>query len=324
MTLGPLRLLRLFGLAAALAGIGLTAQAQDYPRDTVRSIVGFPPGGTVDFNARLIANELSRLWGQQVVVENIGGSGSALGAAAAAQAPADGYTYLVVSPAHTINASLRTDLPFDTATAFTAVTQIAASPLVLYINPALDVHSVEELIAHARANPGSLNFGFSGIGASTHLALVMFNLYADVDILDVSYLGGGPLQNAVLSGEVHGCFCGAEVMVHVDAGLLRAIAVTSPERSPVYPDLPSVSETVEGYEVEAWYGVYVPAGTPADIVSQLQQAIATILQQDTARNAYSNLGFRVIGSTPEEFAAFTQQEIDRWAEVIAQANITLD
>jgi len=311
--------------AFALCSIAASAQAQeDYPKDNVRSIVGYPPGGSVDFNARLIGNELSEKWGVQVVVDNIGGSGSALGAAEAAQAPADGYTYLVVSPAHTINASLRKNLPFDTLKDFTAVTRLAASPLGLYLNPKVDIDSVSELLDYAKEHPGELNFGFSGIGASTHLALLMFGQYAGIDLVEVPYQGGGQLQTAILSGEVDGCFCGIDVMSHVQDGNLKVIAVTTPERSPAYPDLPTVNETVDGYSVEAWYGVYVPAGTPDDIVNKLHDDIHEVLQHDKVRTAYENIGFRVIGSTPKEFAEFTREEIEKWGKIIDSEGISVE
>jgi len=314
----------LAALALCCLGTVALAQAETYPNQNVRSIVGFPPGGTVDFNARLIGNELSELWDVQVVIENIGGSGSALGAAAAAAAEPDGYTYLVVSPAHTINASLRNNLPFDTLNDFTAVTRLAASPLGLYLNPSVPIESVGELVDYARENPGELNFGYSGVGASTHLSLLMFTQYADIEITGVPYQGGGPLQTAILSGEVDGCFCGIDVMKHVPDGNLKVIAVTTPERSPTYPDLPTVGETVDGYAVETWYGVYVPAGTPDGIVQKLYSDINEILQHDNVRAAYENIGFRVIGSTPEELAAFTEQEIETWRKIIEAEGISVE
>lgn len=309
----------------ACMGIHPGALGQDYPVKPVRSIVGFPPGGAVDFNARMIAQKLSELWGQQVVVDNRGGAGSTIGAAAAAAAPADGYTYLVASPAHTINATLYKKLPYDTETAFTAVTKLVSSPLVLYLHPSVPVNSVKELIAYAKEKPGVLNFGFGGNGTSVHLASVLFNLLAGTNIVYVPYQGGGPTLLALLAGDVQLMFGGIEFMNHVSSGRLKAIAVTTPKRSTSFPELPTVAESgLPGYEVEAWYGIYVPAKTPAGIVTKLNQDIVKVLQTRDIQERYTKTGFTVVGSTPEQFSAFTRSEIEKWRKLIRFANITSD
>jgi len=317
-----LRLVPLVLSASALL-CGATARAQDWPTRPVKAVVGFPPGGAVDFTARMIGGKLGELWGQQVVIENRGGAGSTIGAAAVASAAPDGYTFLVVSPAHTINPSLYKNLPFDTRMAFAPVSQLVSSPLVLYLNPSNPARNVAELIAQAKARPGVLNYGVGGSGTSVHLASVLFNMSAGVDIVNIMYQGGGPALTAILAGDVQLMFGGVEyVNTHVRAGKLKAIAVTTPRATPAFPDLPPVSETVPGYGVEAWYGVYMPAKTPAAVINKFQQDLARVLRLPDVQATYAKNGFTIIGSTPEQFAAFTNAEIEKWRKVVQAANIS--
>jgi tripartite-type tricarboxylate transporter receptor subunit TctC len=303
----------------------VTALAQSYPVKPVRSIVGFPPGGAVDFNARLIGQKLSELWGQQVVIENRGGAGSTIGTALAAQAAPDGYTYLVASPAHAINATLYKKLPYDTAKAFTPVIELVSSPLVLYAHPSLPANSLKELIALAKEKPGTLNFGYGGSGTSVHLAGVLFNLTAGTNITNIAYQGGGPALVGLLAGDVQLGFGGIELMSHVKAGKLKALAVTTAKRSPSFPELPTVAESgLGGYDVEAWYGVYVPAGTPPAVVRKLNEDMARVLQTPQMKETYSKAGFAIVASTPEQFAEFTKAEIDKWKKVVEVANVVIE
>ncbi len=312
-------------LAFVLCLFALSAWAQEYPVKPVRSIVGFPPGGAVDLNARMLGQELSKLWGQPVVIENKGGAGSTIGAASAAQAAPDGYTYLVVSPAHAINASLYKKLPYDTETAFVPVTQLVSSPLVLYAHPSLPANNVRELIALAKATPRALNFGFGGNGTSVHLASVLFNQLAGTDIVYVPFQGGGPTLVAILSGQVQLMFGGIEYLNHVQAGKLKALAVTTTRRAPMLPNVPTVAESgVPGFAVEAWYGIYLPAGSPPAIVSKLNRDIVRAINSPEVSRRYAELGFVVVGSTQEQFSAFTRSEIDKWRAVVRSANITAD
>jgi tripartite-type tricarboxylate transporter receptor subunit TctC len=312
-------------LLGALASSMALAQSVDYPTRQVRSIVGFPPGGAVDFNARLVAQKLSELWGQQVVVDNRGGAGSTIGAAIAAQAPADGYTYLVTSPAHAINATFYKRLPFDTEKAFVPVTELVSSPLVLYANAALPANSVGELIALAKAKPGTLNFGFGGNGTSVHLAGVLFNELAGTNIVNVPYQGGGPALVGLLAGDVQLGFGGIELMNNVASGKLKALAITTGKRSAAYPSIPTVAESgLPGFEVEAWYGVYVPAGTPPAIVRKLNQDIVRVLRMPDVQERYAKAGFNVVGSTSEDFARFNQSEIEKWRKVVNAAKVSAE
>ena len=312
-------------LALLLCLLAPLSWAQDYPTKPVRSIVGFPPGGAVDLNARMLGQELSKLWGQPVLIDNKGGAGSTIGAAAAAQATPDGYTYLMVSPAHAINATLYKKLPYDTETAFTPVTALVSSPLVLYVHPSIPANNVRELIALAKAQPRALNFGFGGNGTSVHLASVLFNQLAGTDIVYVPYQGGGPTLTAILANQVQLMFGGIEFLSHVQTGKLKALAVSTPRRTPTMPNLPTVAESgLPGFDVEAWYGIYVPAGTPPAIVSKLNRDIVRVINTPEMTRRYSELGFAVVGSTPEQFSAFTRSEIEKWRNVIRKGNINVD
>jgi tripartite-type tricarboxylate transporter receptor subunit TctC len=310
---------------AAIGSIFASAQAADYPSRPVRSIVGFPPGGAVDFNARLVAQKLGDLWGQPVVVENRGGAGSTIAAALAAQAAPDGYTYLVTSPAHAINATLYKKLPFDTEKAFIPVTELVSSPLVLYAHPSLPASSVPDLIKLAKARPGTLNFGFGGNGTSVHLAGVLFNEIAGTNIVNVPYQGGGPALMGLLAGDVQLGFGGIELMPNVTSGKLKALAITTSKRATAFPDIPTIAESgVPGFEVDAWYGVYVPAGTPSAIVRKLNQDIVRVLQMPEVRDRYAKAGFNVIGSSSEDFARFTHSEIAKWNKVVTSAKVSAE
>jgi tripartite-type tricarboxylate transporter receptor subunit TctC len=321
----PVRIAASRWLLLLLCALATAAWPQDYPVRPVRNIIGFPPGGAVDLNARMLGEALGKLWGQPVLIENKGGAGSTIGAAAVAQAPADGYTYLMVSPAHAINATLYRKLPYDTETSFAPVTQVVSSPLVLYANPSLPANNVRELIALAKAKPHTLNFGFGGNGTSVHLASVLFNQLAGTDIVYVPYQGGGPTLTAILADQVQLMFGGIEYMNYVQSGKMKALAVTTLKRAPSLPNLPTVAESgVPGFDVEAWYGIYLPAGTPATIVNKLNRDIVRVIGTPEMMKRYTDLGFVVVGSSPEQFAAFTRSEIEKWRKVIRAANITAD
>ena len=301
------------------------AQAQEYPTRSVRAIVGYPPGGAVDTNARLVGQKLSELWGQPVVIDNRAGAGSTIGAAVAAQAVPDGYSFLVASPAHAINATLYRKLPFDTETAFAPVSQLATSPLVLLVHPSILVRSVKELISLAKEKPGMLNYGSSGSGTSVHLAGALFNLVAGTDIAHIPYSGGGPAVASLLAGTVQIMFAGIEGMGQTKGGNLKALAMTTSKRATTFPEVPTVAESgLAGYDVEAWYGIYLPATTPRYLVNKLSRDVNRVLQAADTRDRFSKLGFTVVGSTPEQFAAFSHSEIEKWRKVINVSNIQLE
>ena len=322
---------RLVGMAA-LAGmlcLGATTvlHAQDYPTKPVRFVVPFAPGGTTDVLARLIGEKLSVSLGQQFVIDNQAGAGGNIGTAQVAKAEPDGYTILMGTVGtHAINQSIYPRLPFDPIKDFAPVTLVATVPNVLVVNPEVPVHSVAELIELAKAKPGELNFASSGNGSSIHLSGELFKSMTGVDMVHVPYKGSGPAVVDLLGGQVEMMFDNLPSSApHIKAGKLRPLGVTSKERSPTLPDVPTIAEAgVPGYEALSWFGVLVPAGTPDAVVTRLQQEIAKILADPAMRERFAELGAVPAGDTPAEFAAFIGSETAKWADVVQKAGITLE
>ena len=311
--------------ALVFLAFGQNAAAQEYPTRSVKIVVGYPPGGAVDVNARLLGQLLSEHWKQPVVIENRSGAGSTIATTSVAQAAADGHTILLASPAHAINATLYKKLPYDTATAFAAVAKLSLAPLVLIVHPSLPAQNVEQLIALAKAQPGKLNYGSSGAGTTVHLAGALFNMMAGTSIQHIPYHGGGPAITALLAGDIQIMFAGVEGLAQVKSGKLRALAITATERLEFFGNLPTVAESgLPGFDVETWYGLYVPAATPALVVQRLNKDVNDILRESATIARYRKLGFEVFQSTPEQFAAFTQSELKKWRDVIQVAGATID
>ena len=301
------------------------AAAQEFPNRSVKIVVGYPPGGAVDANARILGQLLNEHWKHSVIIENRGGAGSTIATGSVARTAADGYTLLLASPAHAINATLYKNLTFDTSTAFAPVAKISVAPLVLLLHPTVRAENVEQLIALAKAQPGKLNYGSSGVGTSVHLAGALFNMMAGTSMQHIPYQGGGPALTALLAGDTQLMFAGIEGLAHAKAGKLRALAITSAQRIALFGDIPTVAESgLPGFDVESWYGVYAAAATPKDVVEKINQAINQILKTDAAIARFRKLGFEVSQSTPEQFSAFTQIELKKWREVIQSAKATLD
>ena len=323
MTIRILTTMTLIGLAVLT--FSQNAAAQEYPNRSVKIVVGYPPGGSVDVNARLLGKLLGERWKQPVVVENRSGAGSTIATANVAQASPDGYTILLASPAHTINATLYKKLPYDTATAFAPVAKLSLAPLILIVHPSLQVQNVAQLIALAKAQPGKLNYGSSGTGTTVHLAGALFNMMAGTSIQHIPYHGGGPALTALLAGDVQIMFSGVEGLAQVKSGKLRALAITASERIELFGNLPTVSESgLPGFEVETWYGLYVPVATPSAVVRQLNKDVNAILREPATIELYRKLSFEVFQSTPEQFDAFTQSELKKWRDVVQVARATLD
>ena len=323
MTIRILTTMTLIGLAVLT--FSQNAAAQEYPNRSVKIVVGYPPGGSVDVNARLLGKLLGERWKQPVVVENRSGAGSTIATANVAQASPDGYTILLASPAHTINATLYKKLPYDTATAFAPVAKLSLAPLILIVHPSLQVQNVAQLIALAKAQPGKLNYGSSGTGTTVHLAGALFNMMAGTSIQQIPYHGGGPALTALLAGDVQIMFSGVEGLAQVKSGKLRALAITASERLELFGNLPTVSESgLPGFEVETWYGLYVPVATPSAVVRQLNKDVNAILREPATIELYRKLSFEVFQSTPEQFDAFTQSELKKWRDVVQVARATLD
>ncbi len=303
-------------LVAALV-VFSPAHAQ-YPAKPLRLIVPYPPGGGTDTIARVVAQKLSEAIGQQVVVDNRPGAGAPRGHEIAAKAPPHGYTLLLATIANTISASLYSKLNYDLVRDFAPVTLLATTPHILVVHPSLPVKTVRELIAFAKARPGQLTYSSSGSGTPAHLAGELFASLTGVNMIHVPYKGGGPSVIALVGGEVSVGFATMpSVLAHVKAGKLRALAVTTAQRSPSMPDLPALGEAaVPGYDVGSWYGLLVPAGTPKEIIARLHAETLKVLKLPDTRQRLDAAGFEVLTSTPEEYGAFTRSEIEKWAKVV--------
>jgi tripartite-type tricarboxylate transporter receptor subunit TctC len=303
------------------------AGAQDYPRKPVRLIVPFAAGGGNDTVARAFAQQLSAGFAQQVYVDNRAGAGGVIGAELAAKAPADGYTlFLGGVGSHAVNPNLHARLPYDPIKDFAPITLIASAPSVLVVHPSVPANSIREFVTLAKARPGKLNYASNGNGSSAHLAAVMYESMAGVDMVHVPYKGLAPALADLLSGEVQLMFSSMVAIVpHIKAGKLRAIAVTGKKRSPLLPEVPTIAESgLPGYEAGSWYGILAPAGTPRDIVMKLNAEIVKALKQPEVRERLASEGAEAIGGTPEEFAAHIKAELTRLGKVIGDARIRMD
>ena len=312
--------------ACALAALALSAAAQPqvYPAKPLRMIVAYPPGGGTDIVGRMLAQKLGESLGQSVVVENRGGASGNIGTELAAHAAPDGYTILMgnVAP-NAINVSLFKDLPFDPVADFAPVSLVASTPNILVVHPSTPARTVKEVIALAKAKPGTLNFASAGVGSSSHLAGELFRILAGADIVHVPYKGAGPAMADVLSGQVQLYFATMPAaMPHVKPGKLAPVAVTSARRSQALPGLPTIAESgVPGYEASTWYGVLAPAHTPAAVVARLHGDIVKILADAALHARLADQGFDPVGNSPEEFGAYIKSEILKWGKVIRDAGI---
>ena len=304
-------------IAAPLA-IAQTSSAKDnYPNKPIRFIVTYPPGGGNDIIARLIAQKLSESMGQPVQVDNRAGAGGTIGTAAAAKSPADGYTIVLVSPPFVMAPSLYPNLPYDTIKDLTPVTVIGAVPNVLVAHPSVPAKSVAELIAYARAKPMALSAATLGSATTQHLAAAMFNSMSKTDILLVPYKGSAPGMNDLLGGQVQMMFNAMpSTLAHIKSGQLRALGVTSLKRSPLAPDVPTVAETLPGFEISTWYGVLAPTGTPEAILARLNREIIHVAQLPDVKKKLEDMGVELQLSTPAAFGVLIKSEMAKWAEVI--------
>ena len=310
-----------------VAGAAATVQAQTYPSKPIRMIVPFPPGGTTDILARAIGAELTKAWGQPVVIENRPGAGGNIGSEAVARSPGDGYTLLMGTVGtHGINPSLYKKMPYDAVKDFAPVTLVALVPNILVVHPSVPAKSVAELIALAKKQPGKLTYASSGNGTSIHLSGALFESLAGVQMVHVPYKGSAPAVTDLLGGQVNMMFDNMpSALPHVKAGKLRALGVTSAKRSPAVPDVPTIAEAgVKGYEASSWFGVLAPATTPKDIVAKLNAEIAKSLGTPEMKEKLSSQGAEPVGNTPEQFGAFIRAEIDKWAKVVKASGATVD
>ena len=301
---------------AALFAIHSPAFSQAYPAKPVRLIVGFAATGGTDTISRIISKKLGETWPQPLVVENRPGADGSIATELVAKAPPDGYTIVVVTNAHTITPFQR-KLAYDPVKDFAPVTLLASTPNLLLVHPTLPVRTVKELLALAKARPGQLTFGSSGTGTSPFLAMELLKSMTGANMVHAPYKGSAPALIDLMGGHIHLMFGAiASVQGSVKSGRLRAIAISSPKRWPAWPDVPTVSETLPGFEAATWYGALAPAGTPAAIVNKLQTDIAGALQQPDVKAYVTESGFEAIASKPEEFAAVIQRDLQKWGKLI--------
>ncbi len=307
-------------LTALAAG---NALPQSYPSKPIRVVVPFPAGGSVDTVARLVGQRLAEYLKQPVVVDNRGGAGGNVGADLVAKAAPDGYTLLITTPGLAIARSIYRKLPFDPLSDFAPVSQLTSTYLILVVNEQVPARSVAELIALAKAQPGKLNYGSSGSGATIHLATELFKISAGIDIVHVPYKGEAPAYTALLANEVQltvGPVSG--LLPHIKAGRLRALGVSSSTRAPAMPDVPTIAEAgVPGYEFSSWFGLFAPAGTPREVIARLHTEAAKAMALPEVRDRLPAMGNEAVGSTPEQFAAKYKADIAQYAAVVKAAGV---
>ncbi len=316
-------------LALALAAVTV-ARAQtapvastDYPNKTIRYIVPYTPGGFNDTLGRIVSQKLQEAWSVPVVVENRPGGGTLIGTEAVAKAAPDGYTLLGVAFPFGANPSIYKNLPYDTVADFTPLVFAGQTPNLLVVKPSLPINSVKDLLDYARANPGKVSYGSTGIGSSNHLSMELFKSLTGVDMVHVPYKGSAPMVNDMLGGHIDVAFDNVpNVLQQVKAGTLRALGVSSVQRSPLADNVPTVAEAgVANYEVGVWFGVVGPANMPPDVVRKLNAAINTILKQDDVKRRFADQGVEPVGGTASQFADHIKSEITKWAKVVEDARI---
>jgi tripartite-type tricarboxylate transporter receptor subunit TctC len=304
------------------------ALAQPYPSRPIRLVVGFAPGGAADFVSRALQDPLSKALGQPIVVENRPGAGSSIAAEHAAKSAPDGYTVLIASPSSIlVNPLLSPKSPFQPLKELVPVSKVSASPLILAVNPALGIGSLPALIDYAKKNPGKLNYASSGNGSAPHLAAVLFRRLAGIDIVHVPFKGGAPAVQSVLAGDTQLSFATPpSVLPLVQAGRLRALAVTSRERTPLVPGVPGMAEAgLPEYEISFWYGFFVPSGTPAEVTRRLYAATSQALRAPGVSETLAREGTEVSGSSsPEDFAAFLTEDATLWARLVKDSGAKAD
>jgi tripartite-type tricarboxylate transporter receptor subunit TctC len=316
------KFLHLAAGAAALPAFSRIARAQAYPSRPVRWIVGFPPGGGADTVTRIVGQPLSERLGQQVIIENRPGASTNIAAQAVINSPPDGYTLLYYGASTLINASMFPNLPFDVRRDIAPVSGLAAFPMMLVVNPSVPAKTVAELIAHAKANPGKVTMASFGTGSASHLAGELFKMMAGINMVHVPYRGGAPMVTDLIAGQVQVAF---DVMVtslpHVRTGGLRALGVAGNNRFDMLPDVPTVAETVPGYEARTWAGVGVPKGTPTEIIARLNHEINAGLANPTIKSRLAEIGTIPMIFTSAEFGAYVAAESEKWAKVVKFAGI---
>jgi tripartite-type tricarboxylate transporter receptor subunit TctC len=313
------------GVAAGLMAFGVAAQS--FPSKPVKLVVPFPPGGSLDAAGRAIADKLTQMWGQSVVVDNKPGAGGNIGADFVAKSPADGYTVVMGAlSTHAVNPSLYPKMPYDAARDFAPISLVAITPNVLVVNPSLPVNSVKDLIAYAKANPGKLSFGSGSNGSAGHLAGELFKVDTGVDMVHIPFKGGAPALQALLAGDTQLMFDNlANSMQQVKAGKLKALAVTTARRSSLVPELPTMAEAgVPGFDISTWFGIMAPAGTPPDVVAKWNADLVKVLNSPDMREKMTAQGAEATPMTPAEFSAFIARELEKYARIVKASGAKVD
>ncbi len=316
--------------ALVTMGFAMSAQAQptgeDFPNKPVRIILPYAPGGATDMIARIVAQKLSEKWGKPVLVDNRAGANGNIGATLAARSAADGYTLLMATSSHAINASLYKKLDYSLSTDFIALSNLASVPLILVENPAVPATSPRQLASYAGANPGKLNFGSGGVGTAAHLAGELFNTTSGAKMMHIAYKGGSLAMNDLLGGQIQVMFANLpEAISHVKAGKLRALAVTGDQRHPQQPDVQTFAEA--GYKdinLKSWFGLLAPKGTPKPLVDKLSNDIASAVADPAVQSRLKEMGAEPLGNRHEEFQAFVNSEIERWGSLVQKSGATAD
>jgi tripartite-type tricarboxylate transporter receptor subunit TctC len=310
-------------VAVAMLAAGATASAQSpFPSKPVHIFVPYAAGGGVDILARTLGDVVSKQWGQSVVVENRPGAGGLVASQALVASPPDGYTLIVVASGHATNPWLYPKIPYDTFKDFTPISLLASSPNILLVRTDSPFKTLADMIAQARAKPGSLSFAHAGTGTSTHLAGELLKNLAKVDLNAIPYKGGAPAINDLLGGQIPMSFNnGPESVPQLEAGTLRALAVTTASRASLLPNVPSMAETVPGYDTEVWWGLLGPAGMPADLVAKLSKDFIAALNTDLVKERLAKLGASPIGSPPKEFDAKIRADYEKWGPIIEAAGM---
>jgi len=316
----------LIGAAMLPMATPASAQAPTYPDKPIRIVVPFPVGGIADTFGREIGRKLTEAWGQPVLIDNRTGAGGNIGADIVAKSPPDGYTLVMGNiGTHAVNLSLFPSMPFDTIKDFTPIVHVLDAEGLLVVNPSITATTVPELIALARSQPGKLSYGSGGVGTTSHLAGELFKSMTKVDIVHVPYKGNVPAITDLLGGQTSMAFATMPtVLPHVRAGKLRPLAVLGAVRSPALPDVPAVAESVPGFEVSNWIGLFGPAGMPPAIVARLNVEVQKIMRSPEIQKRLETEGAKFIPMTPEQFAMFQKAELSKWAKTIKDANIKVD
>ena len=308
--------------AAALPAVSRIAWAQAYPSRPARIVVAFPPGGANDIHARMVGQWLHERLGQPFVVENRPGSAGNLGVEAVVRSPGDGYTLLILTTAHTVNKSVYEKLNYDLLRDIAPVAGLFRAQYLMMVNPRSPAKTVPEFVAHVKANPGKINFGSNGVGATGHLAGELFKMMTGVNMLHVPYRGEAPALTDLVAGQVHVVFASMTGSLElVRGGQLRALAVTSTARTPAAPDVPPLNEFVPGYELLSWSGVGAPRNTPVEIVERLNTEINAFLATPATQAKYADLGLTVHAVSPDELGRFIADDIEKWAKIVRLAGI---